>query len=604
MKKFNKVMALVLSVAVVLAMSVVPSLAASVEIDTDATDTHTYKVYQIFTGDLSEGTLSNLKYGSNYKTTGDPVPKAEADDITDAAEFAKTLVVKDSSGAYTVLHGDPVATLNKADGFKKDGLADGYYLIVDETTGKLADGDALSANIVQVSGTTKIAPKKDTTSVDKIITTDTLGKDDATTTVNGKVDNVSIGDTVNYEISGTVPSHATDYDYYYYIIGDTLTEGLTFNADSVSVSASTKGDLEANIDYALYTGDSAEGKTFQVALIDAKALAGQTITVTYNATLNEKAKIGELSNDNTVTIEYSNNPNHNYNGDKKDETPGKPDSEKNSPLGETPESKTQTYTTGIEITKVDENGDILTGAEFTITGDNEEIVLVSSEEFAEAADGTYYKLKDGKYTTEVPVNASYMKEAASGATAGYVVDATYQGEDKVVIDSTTYRPYNSETDSGETVYVLVKANVDLYDSVDQKYKKTVSFTQKDTNTSGVTATAEVGPDGVVTFKGLGKGTYTITESKTPSGYNTISPVTVEIDFTANPENDAPHWKKVSGDATYNSTTGVFEITIQNQKGTELPETGGIGTTIFYVLGAILVIGAGVLLVTRRRMNAN
>ncbi|MEE1110286.1 MAG: LPXTG cell wall anchor domain-containing protein, partial [Lachnospiraceae bacterium] len=40
----------------------------------------------------------------------------------------------------------------------------------------------------------------------------------------------------------------------------------------------------------------------------------------------------------------------------------------------------------------------------------------------------------------------------------------------------------------------------------------------------------------------------------------------------------------------------------NQKGTELPSTGGIGTTIFYVIGAILVLGAGILLVTRRRMS--
>ena len=44
--------------------------------------------------------------------------------------------------------------------------------------------------------------------------------------------------------------------------------------------------------------------------------------------------------------------------------------------------------------------------------------------------------------------------------------------------------------------------------------------------------------------------------------------------------------------------------IENNSGAELPSTGGIGTTIFYVIGAILVLGAGILLVTRRRMNAN
>ena len=45
------------------------------------------------------------------------------------------------------------------------------------------------------------------------------------------------------------------------------------------------------------------------------------------------------------------------------------------------------------------------------------------------------------------------------------------------------------------------------------------------------------------------------------------------------------------------------ITVTNQSGTELPSTGGIGTTIFYIVGAMLVIGAGVVLVTRRRMDA-
>lgn len=49
--------------------------------------------------------------------------------------------------------------------------------------------------------------------------------------------------------------------------------------------------------------------------------------------------------------------------------------------------------------------------------------------------------------------------------------------------------------------------------------------------------------------------------------------------------------------------GVFDATIVNKKGATLPSTGGMGTTIFYVIGAILVIGAGILLITKRRMNS-
>ena len=49
---------------------------------------------------------------------------------------------------------------------------------------------------------------------------------------------------------------------------------------------------------------------------------------------------------------------------------------------------------------------------------------------------------------------------------------------------------------------------------------------------------------------------------------------------------------------------VFSTTVINNKGTELPSTGGIGTTLFYIGGGILVLAAVILLVTKRRMNAN
>jgi len=49
---------------------------------------------------------------------------------------------------------------------------------------------------------------------------------------------------------------------------------------------------------------------------------------------------------------------------------------------------------------------------------------------------------------------------------------------------------------------------------------------------------------------------------------------------------------------------LYELTVENNAGAELPSTGGIGTTIFYVLGGLLVVCAGVLLITKRQMNKN
>ena len=62
-------------------------------------------------------------------------------------------------------------------------------------------------------------------------------------------------------------------------------------------------------------------------------------------------------------------------------------------------------------------------------------------------------------------------------------------------------------------------------------------------------------------------------------------------------NDGP---ENSGDCS----NGIVNITVENNKGSILPETGGIGTTIFYIVGVVLVLGAGVLLVTKKRMNAD
>ena len=90
---------------------------------------------------------------------------------------------------------------------------------------------------------------------------------------------------------------------------------------------------------------------------------------------------------------------------------------------------------------------------------------------------------------------------------------------------------------------------------------------------------------VPAFTGLKDGTYTLVESTTPDGYNTAADYT----FT------------IAGN-NYTQTNLEQSTTVVNESGTELPSTGGIGTTIFYILGAILVIGAGVVLVTRRRMN--
>lgn len=127
-----------------------------------------------------------------------------------------------------------------------------------------------------------------------------------------------------------------------------------------------------------------------------------------------------------------------------------------------------------------------------------------------------------------------------------------------------------------------------------------------------------------TFSGLDDGRYKLTETKTPAGYNTIDPIYFVIEATHDETADAPTLKTLNAyltDANGNKqtemkggesvnidlgtvdlTAGSITTTVVNQSGSKLPSTGGIGTTIFYVLGGVLVLAAVVLLVTKKRMS--
>ena len=206
---------------------------------------------------------------------------------------------------------------------------------------------------------------------------------------------------------------------------------------------------------------------------------------------------------------------------------------------------------------MDEKENRLEGAEFQITGDQINKVKIIRDTFTVAEDGTYYKLKDGTYTETAPTDET--KE-------------NYADENKY------------------------------------KLEKVVTW---NTETVKVSATATVGSDGVLRFEGLGEGTYVIEEIKAPDGYNKLKDnITVVITCTEPAEiisgAETANWKyAVSGAVTVAetvATNGIITLTVENKAGAVLPSTGGMGTTIFYVLGGLLIVAAGVALITRRRMS--
>ena len=107
---------------------------------------------------------------------------------------------------------------------------------------------------------------------------------------------------------------------------------------------------------------------------------------------------------------------------------------------------------------------------------------------------------------------------------------------------------------------------------------------------GATNEVVTDADGLIVIRGLDfDKTYTLTETETLPSYNMLTE-----DVTLTLEEDV--------DGAYDAMEPTEYQPVENNQGTVLPSTGGIGTTVFYIIGAVLVIGAGVVLVTRRRMN--
>ena len=153
------------------------------------------------------------------------------------------------------------------------------------------------------------------------------------------------------------------------------------------------------------------------------------------------------------------------------------------------------------------------------------------------------------------------------------------------------------TMNGETEKALAGATFTLSKNSDGS--SPIALVSKGNNVYRVAKTGETGTvteittdaTGKFTIQGLDADTYYLTETAAPAGYNKLAgAVTITIG-----ENGVVN-------ATAEAPQGVDEVKILNQSGTELPSTGGMGTTLFYVLGSVLVVGAVVLLVTRKRMS--
>lgn len=554
----KRVISVILCLMLVLGLTVTAS-AATVVNDT----THAYKAYQIFSGTQtgSDANLGNITWGSGVNGS------ALLDDLNDnTTSFAAA----DSAEKVAEILADPATPVDAIRQFaqlaynhrtttstdiaanaEEVTLPAGYYVIVDVTTPE--DGDAKNPALLQVTnaGPIHIQKKYDVPEHDKYVIADDTGDHSGHSTA----EDSPIGKQVSFHLKAEMPLNMEGYEKYKMVFHDDLSDGLTFDANSVEVYVGDDVTPIANTYYTLtYPVVSCEKDgadytcDFHVVIENVMTLPGYTpgcdVIVKYKATLNENALI-DAANSNDFRLEYSNDPNWDP------EDPNKP----TEPTGVTPWKQVKVFTTEVEIRKVDGTTDLpLQGATFTLEGASEQKVKVTKNEFVEfnpaAEPGVtkYWKLTDGTYTNMDPATPE--------------------------MDQSLY-------ESITTVYKVSGTNV----------------TWKETTLSQLKVEATVGADGTVKFGGLGEGVYTITETGIPDGYNGLKePMTLTVVFHEAEERFEYSW-------TGGATGSGASIVVDNMKGSVLPETGGIGTTLFYAIGGLLVAGAAVLLITKKRMTA-
>lgn len=419
MKLTKKILGIFLALVIVLAMTTTAFAANtySITINNDA-ENHTYEAYQIFSGSLHEGVLSDVVWGAGVtdagKTAlGDAATKADALTDENASDFAKEVAKYLASPSET--------TSTMSDGkYVISGLTAGYYLVKDMDDTLTGKDDSYTSYILKVVNNVTTNPKAaKPTSYKKVKDIN----DSTETTKSDWQDSADhdIGDMVDFQLTGTVAANYGSYETYYYAFHDVECEGLTFDPTSVKVFVD---GTQVTGNYEVVTEGITDGCTFEVVFKDLKKItevkANSVITVEYQSELNSEAVLGSTGNPNEMYLEYSNNPNEEQSGNTGEggdsgeggEEGGEGDSEEDKPeTGSTPWDKVIVFTYKTVVNKVDAEGNPLTGAEFTLEKLNLTENVWEAVEVVKNDEGTVFTFKgidDGRYrVTETKTPEGY-----------------------------------------------------------------------------------------------------------------------------------------------------------------------------------------------------
>lgn len=201
-----------------------------------------------------------------------------------------------------------------------------------------------------------------------------------------------------------------------------------------------------------------------------------------------------------------------------------------------------------------------------------------------------------QYTNDPSGNGTGTKKTPEAPVYVYDFDLTvdkFDGTENGTADVNSKR-------LKDATFILYKVegegnNAKKFYYVQDKNNKTVTWTETEADATKFTTDV----NGKATFQGIAAGTYYLRETQAPAGYNSLKE-DVKVEITATYKENG---ELESSSATSTNNGQYIQVqSIANKAGAVLPSTGGIGTTIFYVLGSILALGAAVLLIVKKRMN--
>lgn len=384
-----------------------------------------------------------------------------------------------------------------------------------------------------------------------------------------------IGDSVPFKLYGTMPGNLAEYNAYYYCFNDTLDEKFDTPTNIKITVGNTILYCDANGKQ--YTDDtfktevqakdnncivSYSNGNLKIAFENIKAYTGvdsaTVVTVEYNAVLKTNAAIKD-GQKNKVNLTYSNNPNFTYNPTIDGNDEDKPNSDN---TGNTPDDTVIVHTYAFEFDKKFFNA---AGGEIT-----EEEIKNKTYETTDEHNGAKFTLLSGSGNATTPL---YFVKLDNDSNYDYAVA-------------------KSGTPNAITELELTNLN---------------------NGTESVYSDDKL----VIRIKGLDEGVYTLRETQAPDGFNKADDMKITITATtANgqgwKEEDASltEFKYIVGEGNNAKTetqvgdaiTAEALATMENRKGTSLPSTGGIGTTIFYLGGGAMAAIGGIYLISKRRMK--